>query len=73
MDKNEIKKSLYKQNPKATLDYIRKGSAYYFTVLEDGTRITFEVPISDMGDADFLSHMESKLLNRWIILGELAE
>jgi hypothetical protein len=67
MEKNEIKKALYKQNPKATLDYIRKGNAYYFTVLEDGTRINFEVPVSDMGDADFLAHMDSKLLNRWIV------
>ena len=66
MEKNEIKKSLYKQNPKATLDYIRKGYAYYFTVLEDGTKINFEIPISDMGDADFFSHMDSKLLTRWI-------
>lgn len=67
MEKNEIKKALYKQNPKAVLDYIRKGNAYYFTVLEDGTKINFEVPVNDMGDADFLAHMDSKLLNRWIV------
>lgn len=67
MEKNEIKKALYKQNPKAALDYIRKGNAYYFTVLEDGTKINFEVPVSDMGDADFFGDMDSKLLNRWIV------
>ena len=28
----------------------------------------FEIPVSDMGDADFGAVMEAKLLNRWIIL-----
>ena len=68
MELNDIKKALYKQNPKAVLDYIRKGVAYYWTSLEDGTKITFVIPISDMGDADFLGHMDSKVLNRWIFI-----
>jgi hypothetical protein len=29
MEKNEVKKELYKQNPKAELKFIRKGDAYY--------------------------------------------
>ena len=71
MEKNEIKKALYKQNPKAVLDYIRKGKAYYNTTVEDVNEgsvfIKFEIPVEDMGDADFGVEMESKLLQRWIM------
>jgi hypothetical protein len=72
MEKNEIKKLLYKQNPKANFLYIRKGNAYYDSTIEDvdhGTVfIKFEVPILDMGDADFYSQMEAKYLIRWILI-----
>tara|TARA_R110000796_G_scaffold58413_5_gene134918 strand:+ start:23963 stop:24166 length:204 start_codon:yes stop_codon:yes gene_type:complete len=66
MDKNEIKKALYKQKPTAQLEFIRKGVAYYYTQLKDGDFIKFQVPVNDMGDADFYTEMEAKLLNRWI-------
>lgn len=66
MTVNEKKKVLYRENPKATLLYIREQKAYYFTVVADGTRIDFEVPTTDMIGADFFAHMDSKLLNRWI-------
>ena len=51
MEKNEIKKALYKQKPKARLLFIRKGSAFYTARVKDGeteeSRITvyFEVPV----------------------------
>ena len=71
---NDIKKSLYKQNPIAKLLYVRKGSGYYETTIEDVTLgsvyIQFRVPVDDMGDADFFPTMESKLLIRWIIKEE---
>lgn len=72
MEKNDIKKALYRQNPIAEFKYIRKGKAYYNTVIQsnDSTAtysVTFEVPVEDMGDADFHSEMESKLLQRWIM------
>ena len=71
MEKNEIKKALYKQNPIAKLDYIRKGKAYYSTIIEDAELgsvfVQFEIPVEDMGDADFLVNMESKYLQRWIM------
>jgi hypothetical protein len=35
--------------------------------LEDDTKVNFEIPINDMGDADFFSQMDSKHLNRWIV------
>lgn len=73
--KNEIKKLLYKQKPKAELLFIRKGVAYYDTVLvveEEPMKIHktffFEVPIEDMGEADFLPEMDAKLLIRWLVI-----
>lgn len=75
METNDIKKHLYKQNPKAKLSYIRKGSAYYATVIlvneqtidEQSKIILFEVPVLDMGDADFHYEMDGKFLIRWIL------
>ena len=67
MEKNEVKKKLYKQNPKATFNFIRKGVAYYTTEINETFQIFFEIPVIDMGDADFESTMDAKLLIRWII------
>lgn len=67
MELNEIKKAILRQKPQARLSYIRKGSAYYYADLSE-MRVRFEIPVSDMGDADFGATMEAKLLNRWIIL-----
>lgn len=67
MDLNEIKKQILKQKPEARLTYIRKGSAFYYADLTE-KRVYFKIPVSDMGDADFGSVMEAKLLNRWIYL-----
>jgi hypothetical protein len=66
MTNTEIKKALYKQKPIAYFSYIRKGVAHYVCNLGDFTRIDFEIPIIDMGDADFKNNMEAQLLNRWI-------
>ena len=65
MEKNEIKKELYKQKPTAEFQYIRKGNAYYRKIINEEI-VIFEIPISDMGDADFGINMEAKLLQRWI-------
>ena len=73
MEKNEVKKALYKQNPKATFNFIRKGVAYYRTEIRGEEsipqtfQIFFEIPVIDMGDADFESTMDAKLLIRWIV------
>lgn len=67
MEKNEVKKALYKQNPKATFNFIRKGVAYYTTEINETFQIFFEIPVIDMGDADFESTMDAKLLIRWIV------
>lgn len=63
MTLNELKKTIYKTNPVAKFQYIRKGNAYYKT----DTDIIFEVPVTDMGDADFLAEMSGKLMIRWIL------
>lgn len=73
MEINEIKKELYKQKPTAELLYIRKCVAYYDTkirisdkpIIETKT-VFFEVPVSDMGDADLLPEMDAKLLIRYL-------
>jgi hypothetical protein len=73
MEKNEVKKALYKQNPKATFKFIRKGVSYYTTeirgeeIIPQTFQIFFEIPVVDMGDADFESTMDAKLLIRWIV------
>lgn len=71
MEKNEIKKALYKQNPRAELKYLRKGNAYYVTIIQNDNfepiEIRFEIPVTDMGDADFECMMDAKLLIRWIV------
>lgn len=64
--KTEIKKRLYKEKPEARFQYIRMGVAYYYADLSD-MRVHFEIPVSDMGDADFGVTMEAKLLNRWLV------
>jgi len=70
MTNTEIKKALYKQKPIANLKFIRVGVAYYETVVtdEDGMKqiVEFQVPVDDMGDADYFPIMDAKLLNRYI-------
>lgn len=66
MEKNELKKLLYTEKPLAKLNYIRKGHAYYSTKVND-IEIQFDIPVEDMGDADFFIQMEGKHLIRWIV------
>jgi hypothetical protein len=66
MNLTEIKKELYKQKPQANLRYVRKGYLYYYADLVE-QRVNFEVPVSDIGDADFTPTMDAKLLNRWLV------
>lgn len=77
MDLNDVKKALYKQKPLAKLLYVRKGDVLYQCSLtnDEGEleNIRFNVPVSDMGDSDFLPEMEAKLLARWIVNKESVE
>lgn len=52
MELNEIKKLLYKKNPKANIIQITKEFLNYTARIDDLV-IRFLVPISDIGDASF--------------------
>ena len=67
MNKNEIKKALYKQKPTASLISHKDGCKVYVTELNDKTVIEFSVPIIDMGDAEFGLTMEAHLLIRYLV------
>lgn len=66
MEKNDVVKSLYRQNPVAYFRFIRMGVAYYDCTLGDFTKIEFQIPVEDMGSADFFVEMDSKHFIRWI-------
>jgi hypothetical protein len=70
MTKETVKKLLYKQQPEARFIRIKSGHAYYgtFVELEDKTmqQVTFDVPISDLGDAELWRNEEAKLLIRYL-------
>lgn len=67
MELNEIKKALYRENPKAEFEYIIKGVMVYTTYIgEKAQRIVFAVPVSDIGDAAFAAQMDAKHLIRYL-------
>lgn len=69
MTNTEIKKALYKQKPIAEFEFIRVGVAYYSTTINnegEDFKVSFQVPVNDMGDSDYLPQMDAKLLNRYI-------
>lgn len=63
--KNELKKLIYKEKPVAYFKMIRLENAYYKSMTSLG-EVNFAIPVSDMGDADFLPEMDAKLLLRWL-------
>lgn len=65
MTNTEIKKATYKEKPQADFKWIRNGLACYCADLEN-YRVQYEIPVSDMGTAEFGRTMDAKLLNRWI-------
>lgn len=76
MDKNEIKKALYIQEPKANMLYIKNGLIHYTTIVQEKSDddvdyrsipVNFQVPLNDVGSALFDKVMEAKHLIRWIV------
>jgi hypothetical protein len=67
MTETEIKKILLKEKPEARFSYIRKGNALYYADTKS-QRIYFNIPVDDMGDADFGAVMPGQSLIRWIYL-----
>lgn len=69
MELNEIKKALYKVNPKAELINVTKDRLFYMTKIMIGTEdktLRFFIPLGDIEDAKFEWLMDAKLLIRWI-------
>ena len=68
MTNTAIKKATYKEKPVAHFKMIRSGVAYYHADLSE-FKVQYEIPVHDMGTADFTPEMDAKLLNRWIANG----
>lgn len=69
MEKNEIKKALYKVDPPAELMYVDKEKIFYRCSFdhEGNTYILgFSIPLGDIQDAKFHSVISAKLLIRWL-------
>jgi hypothetical protein len=70
MEKNEIKKALYKEKPAANFVSAGKDGLVYTTIIREvpePQRISFLIPYSDIGDAIFYPDMDAKLLIRYLI------
>lgn len=82
MEKNEIKKLLYKQKPKAWFTNARKDGLLYQAILiesvtsdvwdstdtvEVSTRgISFLIPLQEIGEVVWEKEVDAKLLIRWL-------
>lgn len=67
MNKNEIKKALYRQKPNASTFNIDRSPVIYVAFIEHNDkkeRIVFHVPKEE--SKDFTVHMEAHLLIRWL-------
>lgn len=65
MEKNELKKLLYKNKPLARIESVSKKGIHYELELPE-TIIHFLVPLDDIGDGTFNHEMQSQLLIRYI-------
>ena len=65
MEKNEIKKRLYKDGPIAALKEVRSDGVLYYTKV-DGTTIYFLIPLGEVGEVVWELEMPAKLLIRWL-------
>lgn len=66
MEKNEIKKALYKEKPIAMFRVNCADYKSYGTKLTEGTIIRFKIPFKDIGDNVFENEIPAQLLIRWI-------
>lgn len=72
MDNNEIKKALYKEKPYAKIHGVTKAGIRYEAEVS-GTKVSFLVPLSDIGDASFLRLEPAQLLIRYLITGNTPQ
>lgn len=66
--KNELKKSLYHDNPSATFQGVDKYGIQYVSTLSNGKIIRFTIPLdsNEIGESKFGSSQQGKHLSRWI-------
>lgn len=77
MELNEIKKLLYREKPKARFERVDKDGVHYslglvfehieVPELKRAIPVFFLVPLSDIGDAQFLYEIPAQLLIRYIV------
>lgn len=67
MERNDIKKELYKQKPTAEVWHKNSTDYYYSAYLNGGAKIDFKVPVDNMGETLFDNEVPAQLLIRWII------
>ena len=73
MNKNEIKKALYKQKPTAEFSCIIGTTLYYKTkvlINDKDIQVDFSIPVEEIGDGVFYKEMDAQFLNRYIIVEE---
>lgn len=67
MNKNEIKKAIYREKPRAFATIIVDGHLYFMCHLEDKSSPTFKIPIEELKGATWdCQEMDAKLLLRWL-------
>jgi hypothetical protein len=67
MEKNEVKKLLYKEDPKACLLDVAKDGIRYLSEVSNGKiGLTFLVPLNEMGETKWKAFMDARLLIRYI-------
>lgn len=72
MEKNDIKKALYREKPVATrmmtgTDEEDGKYHWYCTSLTSGAVVAFKVPEKEMGESLFESAVPAQLLIRWLV------
>jgi hypothetical protein len=70
VEKNDIKKALYKEKPTAkhtTSDVTMEGVFYYYTAICSLGLIQFKVPRHEMGEHPFNKEVSAQLLIRWLL------
>lgn len=66
MDQTEIKKALYKEDPKADLLVVTCNFIQYESELKNGEILRFIVPLVDIGYGRFYKEMSAKHLIRYL-------
>jgi hypothetical protein len=68
MTKDDVKKSLYKENPMAKFSGVDKHGIHYTTILTNGSCVVFTIPLDpvELGETRFGDDKSAKHLNRYI-------